>query len=205
MVLATMSLAVFVFGAFPGAILWSTAHGNTTVFAWFLSLNRTKERVYTLINPTNNCPLVCALQSQIAVGSGKTLGRGLGSGVQSELRFLPERQTDFFFASFSENLGFVGNLIVFTLYGALFYTLDQMIRKTRGKEGKIYSFAILAMLCTQFTINVGMNIGILPITGITSASYGGSSVLAICLALGLSVSAAREGASRHQIEIRSFL
>jgi rod shape determining protein RodA len=128
-----------------------------------------------------------ARQAVIAVGAGQLWGRGLGQGPQSHLKFLPERQTDFIFASFVEEWGFLGSLLILGLYFALLTFLLYLVYVEENRGKKLYMLSILMMLITQIFINIGMNLALLPITGITLPflSYGGSSILALfyCLAL----------------------
>lgn len=128
-----------------------------------------------------------AQQALIAVGSGQIIGRGLGQGVQSHLRFLPERQTDFIFASLAEELGFVGSVLVVILYLVLSLFCMYVGLRTADKAGRYFCLAAASMLIFQSGVNIGMNIGLLPITGITLPllSYGGSSIIATCLILGI--------------------
>ncbi len=128
-----------------------------------------------------------ARQALIAVGSGQFWGRGIGQGVQSHLRFLPERQTDFIFASFVEEWGFVGAAFLLGLYFALILFLWHFAWLAQAFREQLYILATLVMFLVQIFINVGMNLAILPITGITLPflSYGGSSVLALFYALGV--------------------
>lgn len=128
-----------------------------------------------------------ARQALIAVGGGQFWGRGIGQGVQSHLRFLPERQTDFIFASFVEEWGFLGASFLLSLYFALLFFLWYFVDLLTDFRAKLYLLVILVMFLVQTFINVGMNMAILPITGITLPflSYGGSSVLALFYALGV--------------------
>lgn len=134
-----------------------------------------------------------ARQALIAVGSGQFWGRGIGQGVQSHLRFLPERQTDFIFASFAEEWGFVGASFLLTLYFLLLFFLLSLAYKVDNFGEKLYLLALFMMFLIQIFINVGMNLAILPITGITLPflSYGGSSVISLFFALGIAQSIAR--------------
>jgi len=131
-----------------------------------------------------------ARQALIAVGSGQIWGRGLGQGVQSHLRFLPERQTDFIFASFAEEWGFVGTIFLLLLYLILLSFLLYMAYKIKDFSERLYLIALFVMFLTQIFINIGMNLALLPITGITLPflSYGGSSVLSLFYALGIAQS-----------------
>jgi len=133
-----------------------------------------------------------ARQALIAVGSGKLWGRGIGQGVQSHLRFLPERQTDFIFASFTEEWGFVGAIFLLALYFFLLFFLLYLSYKVDDFAEKLYLLVLFAMFLVQIFINIGMNLAILPITGITLPflSYGGSSVISLFFALGIAQSIA---------------
>lgn len=135
-----------------------------------------------------------AQQALIAVGSGQLLGRGLGQGVQSHLKFLPERQTDFIFASFSEEFGFLGALVMLALYVMLISSILKVGLSAESQPQTIFCMVIATMISTQTIINVGMNIGLLPITGITLPifSSGGSSVISIMATLGIVASINKE-------------
>lgn len=133
-----------------------------------------------------------ARQALIAVGNGRIFGRGIGQGVQSHLRFLPERQTDFIFASFTEEWGFVGGFFLLSLYFVLLFFLLYLAHGIEDFQKRIYLLALFMMFLVQIFINVGMNMAILPITGITLPllSYGGSSVISLFFALGVAASIA---------------
>lgn len=123
------------------------------------------------------------IQSQIAIGSGGLLGQGYLQGTQSHYRFLPEQSTDFIFSIFSEEFGFIGCIIIFILYLIIILRICYVIKKCKNKFGIYICSGILALFCYHFFINVGMVIGVMPITGIPLLflSYGGSSlVTAIC-------------------------
>ena len=128
-----------------------------------------------------------ARQALIAVGSGKFWGRGLGQGVQSQLRFLPERQTDFIFASFAEEWGFLGTSLIIFLYFSFLLFLLRYASLVEKFSARLYMLAIFTMFLTQLFINIGMNLALIPITGITLPflSYGGSSVISFFFALGI--------------------
>lgn len=128
-----------------------------------------------------------ARQALIAVGSGQVWGRGIGQGVQSHLRFLPERQTDFIFASFVEEWGLVGALFLLLLYALLLYFLWYVLLLIPNFQEQLYIASIVLMFLVQVAVNVGMNMAIVPITGITLPfmSYGGSSIIALLYMLGI--------------------
>lgn len=131
-----------------------------------------------------------AEQALIAVGSGQMSGRGLGQGVQSHLQFLPEKHTDFIFASLAEEYGYLGSLVVIGLLGLLIAYLLWMSHQLKNQAGQLFLFITALLFFLQATININMNIGLMPITGITLPfiSYGGSSIISLCLMLGISQS-----------------
>lgn len=133
-------------------------------------------------------------QAIIAVGSGELLGRGLGRGLQSQLKFLPERQTDFIFASSAEEIGFVGALVLLFLYYIVFWRLLKIMRYARDDLAMYITAGVLFLFLAQVLINIGMNIGLLPVTGIPLPflTYGGSSLLVTCIALGIVQNIARQ-------------
>jgi rod shape determining protein RodA len=145
-----------------------------------------------------------AVQSVIAVGSGGTTGKGLGQGTQSQLRFLPERQTDFVFASFAEETGFIGGGLVITLYGFLIGICFVTIRQNIPLAAQLFVLVTGVMFLVQVGVNIGMNIGLVPITGITLPfiSYGGSSILALSFQLGCVQSIIRDLKPRAKLLIR---
>ncbi|MBI2008577.1 FtsW/RodA/SpoVE family cell cycle protein [Candidatus Amesbacteria bacterium] len=159
-----------------------------------------KDRLRTFINPYHD-PLgqgYHVIQSQIAVGSGQFLGRGLGHGTQSQLRFLPERHTDFIFASLSEELGFVGVTSVFVLYSFLFWRIYNVSQRQINPTASVFCLSSLSLLAFQSFINIAMNMGIAPITGITLPflSSGGSSLLSLGIHLGILNSISQNTPSR---------
>jgi rod shape determining protein RodA len=125
-------------------------------------------------------------QAIIAVGSGEEVGRG-DNATQTELLFLPERHTDFIFAVIGERFGFAGVAFVVLLYSVLFWRVIRLMRQTTSFYGTLIAAGVLAMLAFQVIVNMGMNLGLMPVTGITLPliSYGGSSVVGTFLALGL--------------------
>jgi len=126
-------------------------------------------------------------QSKIAIGSGEKTGRGVDHATQTALNFLPERHTDFIFAVIGERFGFAGAAFVVLLYSVLFWRVIRLMRQAASFYGTLIAGGVLAMLAFQVIVNMGMNLGLLPVTGITLPliSYGGSSVIGTFLALGL--------------------
>ena len=127
------------------------------------------------------------LQSEIAIGSGQKTGRGTANATQTTLHFLPENQTDFIFAVVGETYGFAGAALVLSLYALLIWRALRILTMAKNLYGTLIAAGILAMLMFQVFVNVGMTIGIMPITGVPLPlmSYGGSSVLVTFIALGL--------------------
>ncbi len=148
-----------------------------------------KERVLTVLDPERD-PYGAGYQvrqSKIAVGSGGVLGQGLGHGSQSGLRFLPAQHTDFVFAVWAEATGFVGATALLMAYALLLYRIGVTALSAESRHGLVLSVLVAAWLAFQVIVNVGMVLGWLPTTGITLPlfSYGGSSLLTTCLALGV--------------------
>jgi rod shape determining protein RodA len=127
------------------------------------------------------------LQSEIAIGSGQKTGRGIQHATQTSLHFLPENQTDFIFAVVGETYGFAGAALVLSLYALLIWRTLRILTIAKNLYGTLIAAGILAMLMFQVFVNVGMTIGIMPITGVPLPlmSYGGSSVLVTFIAIGL--------------------
>lgn len=162
----------------------------TFAVAWqTVLLDYQKERILTFLHPSAD-PLRSGYnvtQSIIALGSGQLFGRGLGHGPQSQLKFLPERHTDFILASVGEELGFVGIALVVTLYGVMLWRVVLIVRATRDPFGQAIGTGAFFLLLIGFTVNAGMNMGILPVTGIPLPfiSYGGSNLITSYFLLGL--------------------
>jgi rod shape determining protein RodA len=150
-----------------------------------------KARLTSFINPQND-PKGAGyqvLQSEIAVGSGGIWGKGAEKGTQTQGYFLPIPYTDFIFAAFSEEHGFVGAVFVLLLYFLILMRLIQNAQTAADLPGSLIIMGIVAVLTFQIAVNVGMVIGFMPVTGIPLPlmSYGGSSVLFTFLALGVAM------------------
>lgn len=173
----------YVFGiALLGIVL------SFSAWHWFL-LDYQKDRLRTFLDPASD-PLASGYnitQSVIAFGSGGFFGRGLGHGPQSQLKFLPERHTDFIVASLGEELGFVGLLLLCVLYITILMRILKISRSTEDPFGQFLSLGVFIVLLVSFTVNAGMNIGLLPVTGLPLPllSYGGSNLLATFFLIGL--------------------
>ena len=151
----------------------------SSVFSWMVILkDYQKERILTFVEPDRD-PLGSGYnvaQSIIAVGSGKFFGRGLGFGSQSQLRFIPESQTDFVFAVIAEELGFFGVILILGLWGTVFYRLIRAARRAPNDFAMFLVLGITIVFFLHILINIGMNMGVFPVTGISLPllSAGGS-------------------------------
>ncbi len=158
--------------------------------AWLFFLkDYQKDRILTYLNPQSD-PLnrgYQITQSIVAVGSGQIFGRGFGLGSQSQLRFLPAGETDFIFAVLAEEFGLIGCLLVLAFYTILFYRLIKIARVVYDNFDSILVLGIVLYLSLQVIINIGMNIGLVPVIGVPLPfiSYGGSSLLIGIIALAL--------------------
>ncbi|KKU02897.1 MAG: Cell elongation-specific peptidoglycan biosynthesis regulator RodA [Candidatus Woesebacteria bacterium GW2011_GWE1_45_18] len=160
---------------------------------WQIMQPYQRERILTFVNPESD-PYGAgynALQSMISVGSGRLLGRGLGKGVQTQLAFLPEKHTDFIFAAVGEELGFLGAGLL--LLGGFFILsrLVSIVENASSPAGRAYVSGFFLTLLVQTFVHVGMNVGLLPITGVPFplVSAGGSSLLGTFIGLGIAFGA----------------
>lgn len=163
---------------------------------WFFAFqDYQKVRILTFLNPLTDIHGAGynAYQSTIAVGSGQLLGKGVGYGTQSKLAFLPEYETDFIFAAFAEEWGFVGVCVLFLLFGILLWRVLAISRYGSGNFEILYGVGIVIVFMSHVVIHIGMNIGLLPVTGITIPfmSYGGSHLVTEFAALGILTSMRR--------------
>ncbi len=148
-----------------------------------------QERILVLLNPASD-PLGAGfqvIQSMIAIGSGGVAGKGYGQGTQAQLGFVPERHTDFIFSVLAEEMGLVGALAVLLGYAALLYRLGVMAVEVLHDGDRLVIAGVMSLLAFQLLVNVGVTLGVAPVTGITLPlmSYGGTSLLTTYLALGL--------------------
>ena len=169
-----------------------------SIVSWqFLFLDYQKARISSFMDPSVD-PLgqgYNVRQAIIAVGAGGVFGRGLGFGSQSQLKFLPESQTDFIFAVIAEELGFLGVALIIAAFGLLFSRIYHHASNTRDDFTSLLMLGIVGLLMVQFIVNVGMNLGMLPVTGVglPLVSYGGSSLVFMLLMLGIVESAILRG------------
>lgn len=175
------------------------------LLSWqFLLVEYQKERIRTFFDPTHDLQGsgYNVRQSIIAVGSGQFFGKGLGYGSQSQLRFLPEARTDFMFASLSEELGFFGVGLLLTFCVTMQIRMLRIAQNSHDDFGVFVIFGYVALLVFQTIINAGMNMGILPVTGIVLplVSYGGTALIAQWLLLSVVLQVSRASIHRgHDI------
>jgi rod shape determining protein RodA len=155
----------------------------------FLFKDYQKERIVTFIDSSQD-PLGSgynAIQSQIAVGSGKLTGKGFESGSQTQLRFIPAQKTDFVFSVLAEEWGFAGAIITLVIYFLMILWILDTASRSKEKFTMLICFGVAALYFWHIVINVGMVIGILPVTGVPMLllSYGGSSTIASLLGIGI--------------------
>lgn len=148
-----------------------------------------QKRIETFINPTSD-PLGAGyniLQTKVAIGSGGIFGKGFLQGNQTQLRFIPEQWTDFIYCVIGEEFGFVGSIIVISLFIILFIRLLYIATHTKNKFGSMVVIGSLALLFTHFAINIGMNLGVAPVIGLPLPflSYGGSSLMVNMILMGI--------------------
>jgi rod shape determining protein RodA len=173
---------------------------------WFLLKPYQQQRIRTFIDPYAD-PLGAGyhvIQSITSVGSGQLFGRGLGHGTQSQLRFLPEHYTDFIFASLSEELGFTGSALIIALYLLILWRVYSISQSTPDPACAHYALGLVSMLFFQIFVNIGMNMGIAPVTGITLPfiSAGGSSLLSLAISIGILTSISKSAKSSTTYQIR---
>lgn len=160
---------------------------------WFFLAPYQRQRVTTFISPQADPSGAGynSLQSMIAVGSGKLTGRGIGEGVQTQLYFLPERHNDFIFASIAEELGFLGASLVLVGIFFLLWRIVAAVDNPVDPTARAFLAGVFLTLFTQTVVHIGMNMGLLPITGVPLplVSAGGSSLLATMTMLGMVISA----------------
>ena len=161
-----------------------------------------KDRILTFINPLADIHNTGynSYQSMIAVGSGQVFGKGAGYGTQSRLRFLPEYQTDFIFSAFAEEWGFIGVVILFILFTTIIVRIVFLSLVGATNFEMLYGIGVAVFIISHFTVNLGMTMGLLPVTGVTVPfmSYGGSHLLVEFVALGLLVSMKKTARPAHR-------
>ena len=169
-----------------------------------------KDRILTFLNPLADIQGAGynAYQATIAVGSGQVTGKSIGYGTQSKLQFLPEYETDFIFAAFAEEWGFVGVLLLFGLFAVVILRVLSVASHGASNFETLFGVGVAIMILSHFIVHVGMNLGLLPITGTTIPfmSYGGSHLIVEFLALGMLMGMRRYGrVVRHEDAQKEFV
>ncbi len=185
---------------FSGAVIFS--------LLWiFMLAPYQKARVLDFINPLADVHNTGynASQSTIAVGSGEILGKGLGFGTQSRLKFLPEPQSDFIFAAFAEEWGFVGSCFILLLYGLVIWRILHSASLGASNFEMLFGIGIAIYFISHILVNIGMNIGIMPITGIPLPfmSYGGSHLVTEFMGLGILMNMRKYSRSAHRDDMKN--
>jgi rod shape determining protein RodA len=161
-----------------------------------------KNRIRTFVDPLSDIQGTGynAYQSTIAVGSGQFIGKGVGYGTQSRLHFLPEYETDFIYAAISEEWGFVGSVLVLILFGIILIRILVIASSFNSNFELLFAVGLVMYLMSHIIINIGMNIGVMPVTGVTLpfVSYGGSHLLIECMALGILMSFRKQSRSVYK-------
>lgn len=188
--------AVFAIGVVTFLISWN-----------FVFKPYQKARIINFIDPLQDIRGTGynAYQSTIAVGSGGLLGKGIGYGTQSRLNFLPEYKTDFIFAAYAEEWGFIGAILLLIFYLLIMYKLATYALVADSTFEALFTYGVLIWFLTHIAINIGMNLGVMPVTGIPLPlmSYGGSHLVAECLALGMAVGMHAYARAGHKYHMKN--
>ena len=176
------------YGAFGAAVV-NLISGGVGQFLWNLLQDYQKDRLILFLDP-NRDPLgggYHLIQSSIAIGNGGLWGRGLNQGTQTQLNFIPEQHTDFIFSAIGEELGFIGSILVLLIFWLICLRLVIIAQNAKDNFGSLLAIGVLSMIVFQVLVNIGMTIGLAPITGIPLPwlSYGRSALLTKFIAIGL--------------------
>jgi len=184
-------LSVFLLGAVALGVMWQ-----------FVFFDYQKDRILTFLDPLSDIQGAGynAYQSTVAIGSGEMFGKGIGFGTQSKLLFLPEYETDFIFAAFAEEWGLFGVILLFILFGVVVWRLLQHAVAGATNFERLFTVGVCMLFVAHFFVHIGMNIGLLPVTGTTIPflSYGGSHLLTEFLAVGIVMGMRRHASVRYQ-------
>lgn len=176
-------------------------------FWFFVFAPYQKARIYNFIHPLTDVRGTGynAFQSTIAVGSGEIVGKGLGFGTQSRLKFLPQPQADFVFAAYAEEWGFIGSALILILYGLVIWRILHYAMLGAFNFEILFSMGIAIFFMSHILVNVGMNLGLMPVTGIPLPfmSYGGSHLLFEFMGLGILMSMRRYARSVHRDDTKN--
>ena len=183
----------FVAGISLRLVVYTLLAAVASLPAFYFSLSPyQKNRILNFLHPERDITNTGyqAVQGKIAAGSGKFIGRGLFKGPQNQFNFIPEKQTDYIFPVFVEEMGFVGGTILIGLYTIMLYRFVKLSKKTANKFNQMLIIGICAMFLAHIFENIGMTIGLMPITGIPLPflSYGGTFQLVNLIAMGIVLS-----------------
>jgi len=171
-------VSVFVIGSIVFGAMWQ-----------FVFFDYQKDRILTFLDPLSDIQGAGynAYQSTVAIGSGELLGKGIGYGTQSKLLFLPEYETDFIFAAFAEEWGMLGVILLFALFAIVIQRLLKHAVEGASNFERLFAAGVAILFVAHFFVHIGMNIGLLPVTGTTIPflSYGGSHLLTEFIAVGM--------------------
>lgn len=196
--MVTLIVVVVLFFAAGTKLIYFLSSGALGLMSmpliWFMMHNYQRNRVLTFLNPERD-PLGAGyniIQSKIAIGSGGLFGKGLFSGSQSQLSFLPEHQTDFIFAFLTEELGFVGGVVLLFLYSILIISSLSIAINCRSYFAKLMTIGITTLFFIHIFINISMVMGLLPVVGIPLplVSYGRTMIVSMLIGFGLIMNAA---------------
>ncbi len=166
-----------------------------------------KARIVNFIHPTSDIrgSGYNVYQSMIAVGSGKITGKGVGYGTQSRLNYLPENTTDFIYAAYAEEWGFIGVTIMIICFGGLLLRIMYYARHAVHNFEILFCVGVIIMLLVHIVVNIGMNTGIMPVTGIPLplVSYGGSHILVECIAIGIIMGMRHHTRDAHRDQLQA--
>ena len=154
---------------------------------WFFLKDYQRERVLTLFDPERD-PLGAGwniIQSKTAIGSGGVFGKGFLAGTQTKFDFVPEQSTDFIFCTIGEEHGWVGSLILLSLFLILFVRIINIAERQKSKFARVYGYGVVSIMFFHFMVNIGMTIGLFPVIGIPLPffSYGGSALWSFTILL----------------------
>lgn len=188
---------------FEGVAIWmaNVIMGVVALQLWSRLAPYQQSRLLSFLNPESD-PRATGwhiIQSKVAIGSGGLFGKGFAEGTQKRLAFLPAQHTDFIFSVVGEELGFLGVTVVIGLFGFLLLQLVRIARRATDPFSSLLAFGIVGMVFAHVVENIGMTVGLMPITGIPLPffSYGGSFMITMCAALGVVMRIAKEGRSSY--------
>lgn len=184
-------LTVFLLGAITFGGMWQ-----------FVFMDYQKERIATFLDPLADIQGAGynAYQSTVAVGSGQFIGKGIGYGTQSKLQFLPEYETDFIFAAYAEEWGLVGVVLLFLLFGVVIGRLLWHAIRAATNFERLFATGVAILFVSHFFVHIGMNIGVLPVTGTTVPflSYGGTHLMTEFIGIAIVMAMSRYATPRYQ-------